>query len=77
MSGSGMFLIMVIMIGYGLDMLWSTPGVENWMLLVGIIGHGFISCSLLASTFVFYRDGVKWLNEALRQKQAAVQKADF
>ncbi len=77
MAGSGMFLIMVIMVGFGLDILWSTPGVESWMLLVGIIGHGFISCSLLASTFVFYRDGLKWLDEVLREKKAVVQKAEF
>lgn len=77
MSGSGMFLIMVIMLSYGLDALWSTPGVESWMLLVGIFGHGFISCGLLASTFVFYRDGLKWLAEVLREKQVSVQKAEF
>jgi len=77
MAGSGTFLIMVIMLSYGLDALWSTPGVESWMMLVGIFGHGFISCGLLASTFVFYRDGLKWLGEVLREKQAAVQKAEF
>ena len=77
MSGSGMFLIMVIMLSYGLDALWSTPGVESWMLLVGIFGHGFISCGLLASTFVFYREGLKWLSDVLKDKQAAVQKAEF
>ena len=77
MAGSGMFLIMVIMLSYGLDALWSTPGVESWMLLVGIFGHAFISCGLLASTFVFYREGLKWLSEVLKDKQAAVQKAEF
>jgi len=77
MTGSGMFLIMVILLSYGLDALWSTPGVESWMLLVGIFGHGFISCGLLASTFVFYREGLKWLSEVLKDKQAAVQKAEF
>ena len=77
MSGTGMFLIMVIMLSYGLDALWSTPGVGSWMLLVGIFGHGFISCGLLASTFVFYREGLKWLSEVLKDKQAAVQKAEF
>lgn len=77
MSGAGMFFIMVIMLSYGLDALWSTPGVESWMMLVGIFGHGFITSGLLASTFVFYRDGVKWLAEILNEKQAAPQKAEF
>ena len=77
MAASGMFLIMVILVSYGLDLLWSTPGVESWMLLVGIFGHGFISSGLLASTFVFYRDGLKWLSDVLKEKQAIVQKAEF
>ncbi len=77
MSGSGMFLIMVILLSNGLDALWSTPGVENWMLLVGIFGHGFISCGLLASTFVFYREGLKWLSEVIKNRQSTVQKAEF
>ncbi len=71
MSGAGMFFIMVILLGYGLDALWSTPGVENWMMLVGIFGHGFIACGLLASTFVFYRDGLKWLSEKINEKPVA------
>jgi len=77
MTGSGMFLIMVILLGYGLDMLWSTPGVDSWMLLVGIFGHGFISCGLLASSFVFYREGLKWFSEVIKDKQPAVKKAEF
>ncbi len=77
MAGSGMFLIVVIMLSNGLDSLWSTPGVGSWMLLIGIFGHGFISSGLLASTFVFYREGLKWLSDVLREKQAAVQKAEF
>jgi len=73
MAGTGIFFIFVILIGYGLDMLWSTPGAENWMMLVGIIGHGFISSGLLAASFVFYRDGLAWLSEVVRSKE--IQKA--
>jgi hypothetical protein len=73
MAGTGIFFICVILIGYGLDMLWSTPGAESWMMLVGIIGHGFISSGLLAASFVFYRDGLAWLSEVVRAKE--IQKA--
>jgi hypothetical protein len=77
MAGTGMFFITVILLGYGLDFLWSTPGTESWMMLVGIFGHGFISSGLLAASFVYYRDGVKWLEENLREKQTTPQKAEF
>ncbi|MBM3137182.1 MAG: hypothetical protein FJZ98_03220 [Chloroflexi bacterium] len=68
MGGTGIFFILIILIGYGLDMLWSTPGTGSWMMLVGILGHGFISSGLLAASFVFYRDGLAWLGEMVRTK---------
>jgi len=78
MAGTGIFFILVILIGYGLDMLWSTPGTESWMMLVGILGHGFISSGLLAASFVFYRDGLAWLSETIRSKELQkTQQAGF
>lgn len=75
MSGAGVFFIMIIMLSYGLDALWSTPDVESWMLVVGILGHGFITSGLLAATFVYYRDGSEWLEELIRLNQAPVDTA--
>lgn len=71
MSGVGIFFIMIIMLSYGMDALWSTPGVDSWMLVVGILGHGFITSGLLAATFVYYRDSSEWLTEIIRAKQAS------
>ena len=76
MGGTGIFFILIILIGYGLDMLWSTPGTGSWMMLVGILGHGFISSGLLAATFVFYRDGLTWLSEMIRTKETQARQAD-
>ncbi len=61
MSFTGMFFIVLIILGYGLDFLWSTPETDSWMLLVGIIGHAFISSGLIASTFAYYNKGMKWM----------------
>lgn len=44
----------------GLNFLWSLPRDDSWMLLVGILGHAFISTALLASTFVFYQDRYRY-----------------
>jgi len=69
MSPVGIFMILIILIGFGLDSLWVTPPTHSWMLLIGIFGHGFISSGLLAATFVFYRDGLSWLNEITRERE--------
>ena len=68
----GIFFIFVILIGYGLDMLWSTPGrAESWMMLVGSLGMVLFP-ALVAASFVFC-DGLAWLSEVVRSKE--IQKA--
>ena len=56
MTPVGLFLMVIIMIGYGLNSLWATPHTNSWMLLVGIFGHGFISSGLLAASFAWEAD---------------------
>ncbi|HUV16753.1 MAG TPA: hypothetical protein VMW28_09350 [Pelolinea sp.] len=77
MAGTGIFFILVIFLSYGLDILWATPGTNSWLMVIGIIGHGFISSGLLAASFVFYRDGVEWLSEFIRSKETNPQHAGF
>jgi len=76
MSATGMFFILLILLSYGLDILWSTPEANDWMLMVGIIGHAFISTGLLAASFIYYDQGVKWLQNSTqpskKEKTAAV-----
>lgn len=77
MAGTGIFFIFIILIGYGLDILWATPGTDSWMMLVGIFGHGFISSGLLAGSFAYYRDGLAWLKETIQSKEAQPKQASF
>lgn len=76
MSSVGIFFMLIILIGYGMDVLWATPGTDNWMLLVGIFGHGFVASGLLAASFIFYRDGLVWLSEKVRGNEARARQAD-
>jgi hypothetical protein len=69
MSATGLFIILLISLGYGLNALWATPEADNWMLLVGIIGHAFISTGLLAASFIYYDEGIKWLKNSAQQKK--------
>ncbi len=62
----GWFALLAIVIGQGLDVLWRVPPANSWMTLVGILGHAFVSTSLLAASFIFYRDMQSWIEAALQ-----------
>ncbi len=69
---SGLFVVCVLILSTGLDVLWNVPPDNSWMKLVGIGGHAFITTALLAASFVYYRDMNVWLQtvfERLQQKQ--------
>lgn len=70
MATTGMFFIILILLGYGLDFLWSTPSMDSWMLLIGIFGHAFISSGLIAASFAFYKKGMQWLQANLHEMPA-------
>lgn len=64
---TGLFLLTVIVIGQGLRTLWTTPPSDSWWMLVGILGHAFVSTALLAASFIYYRNVNDWLKVVLEQ----------
>ena len=58
---SSLFVLSVLLIGIGLNFVWDIPSSESWMTLIGIAGHAFITTSLLAASFIYYRDMQAWL----------------
>jgi hypothetical protein len=67
MPGSVIFFFLVLVISQGMDLLWQVPPDNSWMALVGIAGHAFITTGLLAASFVYYSDAVRWLQEVIQQ----------
>ena len=61
----GWFSMLALVISQGLNLLWKIPPVNSWMAGVGIIGHAFVSTSLLAASFIYYRDLNAWIESAL------------
>jgi hypothetical protein len=61
-----LFILAIFLLSKGLDILWLVPRETSWLLLIGILGHAFITTSLLASSFVYYRDGLNWIQEMVR-----------
>jgi hypothetical protein len=58
-----MFVLSVFLLSRGLSYLWLAPASDSWLMLVGIAGHAFISTTLLAASFVYYRDMNNWLQD--------------
>jgi hypothetical protein len=76
MPTSSMFVLAVFVISQGLNYLWAVPADDSWMMLVGIVGHAFVTTALLASSFIYYRDMNAWLEtvfERLKPNTAAPQ----
>jgi hypothetical protein len=57
LPGTGLFLLIAVVLYQGLGALWRTPPDSSWMALVGVVGHAFISTALLAASFIYYRSG--------------------
>ena len=57
------FILYVIVITLGMNMIWDIPEQTSWLVLIGIFGHAFISTALLASAFILYREMQKWQEE--------------
>jgi hypothetical protein len=71
-----MFVLALFLAAQGLNILWSVPPDDSWMLLVGIAGHAFVTTALLAASFIYYRDMNAWLNiVAERMKTSAPRQA--
>jgi hypothetical protein len=70
MPTSSFFVLSVLLIAYGLNFLWNIPSSESWMALVGIAGHAFVTTSLLAASFIYYRDMQVWLQTVFEKLKA-------
>lgn len=69
LPGTGLFVLITIVLYQGLGVLWRTAPDNSWMSMVGIAGHAFISTGLLAASFIYYRSGQDWV-QWLRRRTA-------
>jgi hypothetical protein len=66
LPGTGLFLLLAILLGQGLDVLWRVPAENSWMTLIGIAGHAFISTGLLAASFAYYSGGMRRMQDTIK-----------
>jgi len=48
------FTLLIFIIYEGLNIIWRIPDSSSWFLLIGIIGHAFISTTLLLACFDYF-----------------------
>jgi hypothetical protein len=67
---TGLFLLFVVLISQGMDILWKIPPETSWMAVIGILGHAFITTGLLSASFVYYRGGMSWMQQNIQRLTA-------
>jgi hypothetical protein len=72
LPSTGLFLLLAILMAQGLDSLWLAAPDTSWLTLVGIIGHAFVYTSLIAASFVYYRQGLEWMESNLKKSNKSV-----
>lgn len=65
------FAVVILILSTGLNLLWSIPEADDWLLSIGIAGHAFVSTALLAGSFIFYRSAMRWMQEIIQHRLAA------
>jgi hypothetical protein len=62
---SSLFIINILILSQGFNLLWLTPSSSSWTMLIGILGHAFFVTSLLSASFIYYHDMNIWLETLL------------
>jgi hypothetical protein len=74
LPGTGIFVVTCLLINEGLNYLWTLPDANSWMTLLGIGGHSFIITGILAASFIYYREGLRWMQGNLQRMAEATKK---
>ncbi len=76
LPGTGMFIVTAALVSEGLNMVWTIPNATSWLTLVGIFGHAFIVTALLTASFIYYREGLRWMQETIQHMSTPMSKPE-
>lgn len=76
LPGTGMFIVTAALISEGLNMVWTIPGATSWLTIIAIVGHAFIVTALLSASFIYYREGLRWMQEMIQQMSTPMSKPE-
>lgn len=60
---TSLFIMLVLLLNQGLNMLWQVPPENSWLMLISVIGHAFVTTGMLSASFVYYQDMNRWSEE--------------
>jgi hypothetical protein len=60
---TGLFILVAILINQGLNMIWQIPPEDSWLMVISVIGHAFVTTGMLAASFVYYQEMLRWMDE--------------
>lgn len=60
------FLALAFGLTWVTSLVWALPADESWFSLLAILGHAFVSATLLAASFAFYQGRHEWLQTLRR-----------
>jgi hypothetical protein len=63
LPGTGLFVMTAALLSELLNKLWILPEPDSWMMLFSIGGHSFVVAGLLAASFIYYREGLRWMQD--------------
>ncbi|NMB87236.1 MAG: hypothetical protein GYA17_02680 [Chloroflexi bacterium] len=67
LPSASLFLLVLLMLNQGLDLIWQMAPEQSWMTLVGIAGHAFVSTALISASFYYYRSGLEWMQTRMKR----------
>ncbi len=70
MGKTAWFILASYILIQGLNYLWHSPDVENWLLIVGIFGHAFIVTAVVAASFYYFIDATKFTQTIINRQKA-------
>ncbi len=59
--GTTVFVGLAIGITWLTNWVWSLPGEESWYSLLAVVGHAFVSATLLVGSYAFYQSRREWM----------------
>ncbi len=60
---TSLFIMLAILVNQGLNIVWQVPPENSWLMMISIIGHAFVTTGMLAASFVYYQEMIRWFEE--------------
>jgi cytochrome c oxidase assembly factor CtaG len=60
---TSLFIMIALLVNQGLNIVWQIPPEESWLMMISIIGHAFVTTGMLAASFLYYQDMIRWVEE--------------